>query len=43
LANIGITTPILTCSGGGHWMGYFGNVGSELILNSLRLGKEAVL
>jgi hypothetical protein len=43
LANIGITSPILTWDVGGHWMGYFEYVGSELIPNSLGLGKEAVL
>jgi hypothetical protein len=43
LANIGITSPILTWCGGGHQMGYFGYVGSKLILNSLELGREAVL
>jgi hypothetical protein len=43
LANVGITSPILTQSGGGEYMGYFGYVGSELTLNSLGLGREAVL
>jgi hypothetical protein len=43
LANIGITSPILIQGGGGHWMGYSGYVGSELIPNSLGLGREAVL
>jgi hypothetical protein len=43
LANIGITSPILTPGGGGHWRGYFGYVERELILNSLGLGREAVL
>jgi hypothetical protein len=40
LANIGITSPILTLGGGGHWMGYSGYVGNEFILNSLGLGRE---
>jgi dihydroxyacetone kinase len=43
LANIGITSPISTQGGGGHQMGYFGYVGSELIPNSLGLGRESVL
>jgi hypothetical protein len=43
LANIGITSLILTQGGGGHPMGYCECVESELIPNSLGLGREAVL
>jgi hypothetical protein len=43
LANIRITPTILTQCGGGHLMGYFRYVESELIPNSLELGREAVL
>jgi hypothetical protein len=43
LANIRITLPVLTQGGGRHQTGYFGYVGSELILNSLGLEREAVL
>jgi dihydroxyacetone kinase len=43
LANIGISSSILTQGGGGHRMGYSGYVGSKLIPNSLGLLREAGL